>query len=125
MTGCGNCGCAPCMCGAPGFVTYRGYTRSQAKHSVGKGWRPLLDPIFDWLDAHSDAGALVTQVKEKYGTLRIYVGTVHDELANIVDVAEEASGETCEMCGAPGSRTTDRRWILTLCDACKVLQGRT
>src|SRR3990167_9640642 len=37
MTGCGNCGCAPCMCGAPGFVTYRGYTRSQAKHSVGKG----------------------------------------------------------------------------------------
>lgn len=66
----------------------------------------------------------VTQVKEKFGTLRFYyemrldVPEAHDEIMKVIDEAELKSAKTCERCGKPGTQT-ESGWIKTLCNDCK------
>ncbi|MEV5890252.1 hypothetical protein [Nonomuraea fuscirosea] len=100
---------------------------------VGRGWHPLLQRLHSDLLA-VDPGYRVTQVKEKYGELRVSLLTGlmrslaspdgreldrHEEatLSQLVHAAEQESARTCEYCGAPG-RSRDRPWIKTLCDTC-------
>ena len=120
MVRCGDCGCTPCMCGVPGFVTYRGYTLDEAKASVGKGWAVLLDRLF----AAKPEETLVVQVKEKFGGLRFYVSSCTREFFALIHAAENESFRVCESCGAPGSPKTPggnpHGWIKTICDACAV-----
>lgn len=57
----------------------------------------------------------ISQVKEKFGTLRFYVNGANSEVENYITFAETMSGITCEVCGSPGtSRNTD--WVRVLCD---------
>lgn len=108
--------------------------------AVGRGWHPLLMRLHERLLAVSP-GYSVRQVKEKYGTLRIYLDTglmrgsflasgllpdprQAEELAKedaaarrLVTAAEEESSTVCESCGAPG-RARQGAWIKTLCDTC-------
>ena len=58
-----------------------------------------------------------TQVKEKYGTLRIYMSGSNDEIDAIIDKAESQSSKTCEVCGKPG-KTRGGYWIVTRCLKC-------
>ena len=57
----------------------------------------------------------VTQVKEKFGTLRFYVGAATDEHYNYIRFAEALSARTCEVCGAPG-KMRGHGWYYTDCD---------
>lgn len=84
--------------------------------SVGRGWLPLLDRLaHDLVELGWDRD--LHQVKEKYGTLRFYVGTSSPAIDARIDQAEAESATTCEGCGAPG-RLRELRWIRTLCDHC-------
>lgn len=56
------------------------------------------------------------QVKEKFGGLRFYYNGGDDYIRGVVDMAEEMSYVTCEVCGNHGKYLTDRPWIRTLCD---------
>ncbi len=42
------------------------------------------------------------QVKEKTGSLRCYLASNEDFIAGLVQMAEEISGRTCEVCGEAG-----------------------
>lgn len=55
------------------------------------------------------------QVKEKFGTLRVYMDGCNEAVSAYITFAEALSGSTCEKCGAPGRRQ-GRGWIRTLCD---------
>ena len=57
------------------------------------------------------------QVKEKYGTLRIYMTLTTDEIDRLIEQAEGRSEETCEACGAPG-RVRGGFWVEVRCDKC-------
>ena len=57
----------------------------------------------------------VSQVKEKFGTLRFYIDGGTKEQYNYITFAEMMSAVTCEECGAPGKRKGDG-WIYTACD---------
>ena len=74
-----------------------------------------------------------TQVKEKFGTLRIYYRAEDTdgnrmesdveieklgEIAGAVRMAEYLSGITCESCGNPGE-TRGGSWIVTTCNECE------
>ena len=59
-----------------------------------------------------------TQVKEKYGTLRIYTNYTDDYISGVIVMAENMSGSTCEVCGVPG-RLTGKGWYSTLCKRCE------
>lgn len=87
--------------------------------SVHPGWWGILDTYIPQILA-IDPNAEI-EVKEKLGTLRIWVGSEiddHSPFHKIEEAAYLASGTVCECCGAPGQRRTDRRWIETLCDRC-------
>lgn len=89
---------------------------------VGAGWHPLL------IDLHAKLVDVaptyfVAQLKEKFGTLRLYVGTpteVFDEVNALISAAEQVSAVTCEFCGKPGTQrqTGLFGWIKTMCDDC-------
>ena len=58
---------------------------------------------------------VAVQVKEKFGTLRFYYNGGDDYIDGLVSMAESMSAVTCEVCGNPGTSTTDG-WIRTLCE---------
>lgn len=64
-----------------------------------------------------------TQIKEKFGTLRIYTNHCNDYVDGVVAMAESMSAVTCEVCGVPG-RSTAGGWIETLCNRCARKSGR-
>jgi len=122
---CSDCGCAPCMCAMPGFVTYKGYSLEQALASVGPGWGPLVRTAFTLIEG---LPTKVLQVKEKYGTLRMYFSdygvfskdkhSVDVDIGTLEDVLDEASSHICELCGRPGT-LREGGWVVTRCDECE------
>ena len=90
----------------------------------GDGWFDLIKELSENLEP---LGVVAEQVKEKFGTLRFYVGGVPTEIADqvwdAIEEAEQKSETTCELCGAPGElRGTG--WVSTLCDSCNDKGGR-
>ncbi len=82
----------------------------------GEGWSSLIDPIIERIE---ETGGRVSQIKEKYGRLRIYwdpgEGEIDDSIERAVDEAEEKSATLCELCGAPARLMYARYWYQTLC----------
>jgi hypothetical protein len=60
----------------------------------------------------------VTQVKEKYGSLRFYISFGTAEMYAAINKAEKLSEKTCEFCGHPG-KLHGKIWYYTLCDTCR------
>jgi len=83
-----------------------------------EGWKDLLDRAFTKLRAAGWVGE-IHQVKEKFGTLRLYVAQDgRPDFDAIIRDAEDESCHTCEDCGAPGETTRNLPWIQTLCRPC-------
>lgn len=91
---------------------------------VGEGWHPLLMRLHGQL-LDAAPGYVISQVKEKYGGLRVYLELTETEngwlmpegVDALIEAAEEESLHTCEFCGAPGEPRPGG-WVKTLCDAC-------
>jgi hypothetical protein len=96
--------------------------------TVGDGWRDLLERAlqrFETVVVFEPAGSWVriTQIAEKYGTLRLDFGNSPDFTAagldmidEVVDLAEARSACTCEECGAHGRLHDRGGWLITRCD---------
>jgi len=81
------------------------------------GWFDIVWRLSQKLEA---LGARADQVKEKYGTLRVYFtcpAAGYDEAETAVDAAEAESLVTCEVCGVPG-KINDGPWFAVRCPAC-------
>lgn len=79
------------------------------------GWLALIERLVADLEALPGGETLgCRQLKEKFGTLRLYLDG-QGQAQQLIGAAEKISGETCYVCGAAG---TMRRhgWILPLCD---------
>ena len=59
-----------------------------------------------------------TQIKEKFGTLRVYTNMTDSFCDGVIAMAESMSAITCERCGLPAKRINDDGWIVTLCAKC-------
>ena len=66
-----------------------------------------------------DAGHIVLdQIKEKFGTLRIYYtdySKSQEYISGVFDFAEAMSVHICEECGKQGKTRGDLSWMKTLC----------
>jgi hypothetical protein len=91
-----------------------GYSREGALSSVGEGWSGLINMLYD----NKPKDVVVTDVKEKYGTLRFYVASCSEEFYKLIDEAEDKSATICEFCGEDGETRFDLGWYKTLCDKC-------
>ena len=85
---------------------------------VGPGWAGLIHEAYDFIDLSRPFGVSVTQVKEKFGTLRIYVSSATTAFFKALDVICDKSASTCEGCGNLGHTRWNLGWIQTLCDPC-------
>jgi hypothetical protein len=87
-------------------------TSIQGYPSVGDGWRDLVeraaDRIADTLAAARSGSVTIVQIKEKFGTARIYwtgaglTKAAEDTIAEAVALAEARSASTCEICSDAG-----------------------
>jgi len=80
---------------------------------IPNGWADII------LDLHNKIVAeypdyYITQIKEKFGGLRYYVGRVGDLGYDLISKAEDLSYKTCERCGRAG-KERPTGWVLTLC----------
>lgn len=85
------------------------------------GWIKILDPLFSSIATHVKYNNLekfaVIQVKEKFGTLRVYTNNTDYYISGLIDMAVRMSEITCECCGQNGTRRNGP-WVRTLCDTC-------
>lgn len=108
---------------------------------TGPGWWPALIECFDGivlvLEKYPGTVCSIQQIKEKFGTLRMYLSIhgeslgedddgdeqfaevfdeVRHEIGELVCQAEQKTSKACEFCGEVGESRHDLRWIKTLCD---------
>jgi len=84
---------------------------------VGPGWRPIVREAIKKIEA---LGGRITQVKEKFGGLRIYYRTnlqsIHEPISLILRQAESECDKICEVCGQPGAKKRQLKgWVKTVC----------
>lgn len=90
----------------------------------GNGWAELINDTCTKLQTQIDAKIIpqieFTQVKEKYGTLRIYFTPYDEKVNTIIDKAEKYTSKICEICGTTENVSMNSNgWISTLCDKCR------
>jgi hypothetical protein len=66
---------------------------------------------------HPYTGFAVSQVKEKFGTLRYYC-PINGRIDAFISLAECLSENTCEECGAAGKLGESAGWYSTKCKKC-------
>lgn len=86
---------------------------------VGDGWLELINSMCDEIEPLLSHNMWASQIKEKFGLLRVYMCGYTDEIDEIIERYEELSGTVCENCGKPGKREKIGGWIETLCEVCK------
>jgi hypothetical protein len=103
--------------------------------SCGPGWYPFIIEL-DRKLAEIAPDYELHQVKEKFGTLRYYIGFPYtdsedhqrrqeqsEQMEKIIREYEEISAITCESCGNPGKTLARHHWYRTLCPTCGQEQG--
>lgn len=92
----------------------------------GDGWLSIITEALNKMDSLPDDNLYITQIKEKFGELRIYTSWYNKEiemdLDNIIEEAEIKASTTCEICGKEG-KLRPKGWIQVLCDEHE--KGRT
>ena len=77
----------------------------------GKGWWPLIEKVAAAIDSfnadHPEIPVEVSQIKQKFGGLRIYHYNAPEDLRQLIDEAIAASWHTCEKCGSTTGVTTN------------------
>lgn len=92
------------------YFSYKGNVNDHAVRSAleaieSKKYRDVPDKIHQ---------VVVTQVKEKFGTLRFYYNGGDDTIRGMVNMADSMSARTCETCGSPG-KLHQRGWHYVAC----------
>ena len=93
-------------------------------YSCGAGWYELLRALFTeitqvYTEANKTLDVQFKQIKEKYGTLRIYYISKLP-IDHLILKYRELSESVCERCGQPGSirEEGNEPWLLIRCDKC-------
>ena len=89
----------------------------------GSGWYDILDELCEKIQTHCEENGyddvMFSQIKEKYGTLRVDVNFGSDEIYDYIDEAQERSSHVCEVCGSKrGKIRTDLGWLSVRCKKC-------
>lgn len=84
----------------------------------GDGWHSLIRKLCEELDALTE-DIQITQIKEKFGELRVYVDAASKEAYQIIDKYQDRSQYTCEACGQNGHIDYDKRWLECRCNNCR------
>ena len=104
---------------------------------VPEGWTPLVEELLHDIEALLDdaqaARLEIRQIKEKFGSLRVYAqlhpgpgatelseadAALHLHVMLLVHEAERRTLQMCDACGAPSEIRSFAGWMTTRCDRC-------
>lgn len=83
----------------------------------GSGWFKIILEMSEQLDLARPRPEIF-QIKEKFGTLRVYLGEPDRDTRQIVVQAEFESSRTCEHCGDSARTQNADGWLTTYCPPC-------
>ena len=86
---------------------------TESTEDVAKA-RSFVEQYSSELTQQEEKIPVIHQVKEKFGTLRIYTSHADDYIRGVIDMAELLSASTCECCGSAG-KLYRQGWHKTLC----------
>lgn len=96
----------------------RPFPLEDALRNTGSGWAELIRECYQLCVEYE---VDIHQIKEKFGGLRFYTGSVSAdkgrEFFDAIDAITERSYITCENCGEPG-KLDKTGWWKTLCPNC-------
>lgn len=109
------------------MISSKGVSKEDALGCVGVGWASLVGRFYDTA-ARSAIPIVILQIKEKFGSLRIYWISEGEniiyfderflEIDRLVDTLRILSTNTCESCGSSGKIHMHKSWIKTCCNKC-------
>jgi len=105
------------------FEEYGGCKTKTPMHygcAIGDGWYNILIELCEELSKYEDVS--FSQIKEKFGTLRVYLNSYPKGTRNIIHKAVMRTITTCEFCGKLG-KIRDGLWRKTLCESCHIKRG--
>ena len=82
---------------------------------VGIGWLNLIDEMSKEI-SEQFPDVVYLQIKEKFGTLRVYCCCHSEALQNLIGIYEARSSIICEECGADGKVVNRNGWLKTCCE---------
>lgn len=90
-----------------------------------EGWYDILEHVFKTLE-QQNIKVEMTQIKEKFGALRVYIGFAkdmveHNMIEQLIDEAERKSETTCERCGKKGKIENIKGWYSCRCKHCRIM----
>ena len=71
-------------------------------HPTSIGWSPLIRDLCVKILALGEKDVQVTDIKSKFGGLSFYIYGGSEAVDALIEAAESASTEICEVCGKPG-----------------------
>lgn len=100
--------------------------------SCGNGWAMLIEHLLDHiqgsinkLPVETQAEVFVVQIKQKFGSLRVYMSKEIPNISKVISFAESISATTCEECGGISSTDINNSRYNNLCLKCeKIDAGR-
>lgn len=85
------------------------------------GWISILENLFNQITKlNIPDNFKIVQIKEKFGTLRIYAHNSTIEINKLIREAEITSFTTCEVCGELATLDRTKSWWKTLCEKHKL-----
>ena len=89
------------------------------------GWYFLISELLNHIDQYFHhkykgvpEGFQITQIKEKFGDLRIYADGADNAVWELIRFTENLSHKTCEYCGSNQNILKSSGWIVTACKQC-------
>ncbi|MHC8322447.1 MbcA/ParS/Xre antitoxin family protein [Pseudomonas sp. GB2N2] len=82
------------------------------------GWADVIEATLSLVQQRARVSALevkVSQVKDKFGQLRIYHRGGDESIGAAFDIAELVSRSVCELCGMPGEVISVEGWLQARC----------
>jgi hypothetical protein len=90
--------------------------------TCGDGWLPIIETFFELIRHdikwNNMPPVKIIQIKEKFGTLRIYHNGGNDKLLAYEMFASGMSDKMCEVCGTTKNVGRTHDWIQTICGPC-------
>ena len=74
-----------------------------------------LQAAYEELTEEEKEEFFFVQIKEKYGSLRMYPSIFNNTISNIVNKYEKLSEQTCIHCGKPGNEYWHNGWVAPFC----------
>ena len=97
------------------------YTYTEAD-CLPAGWHKLFYLLAKELRSHLERSGVLytwyfTEIKEKYGSMRVYISSIPTSAEHLIDLYEYFSEQICCACGKPSTRET-AGWISYTCEQC-------